>query len=417
MQVYKFGGASVKNANAVRNVLKIIKLEKNKLVVVVSAMGKTTNALERLLKQYLYSKIYFEELNLVYNFHFDIIKKLFAENDLIFQKVEKIFDKLKLKLKKTPTNNYDKEYDEIISYGEIISTTIISEYLRINGVKNELLFAQEIIKTDSNFRAAKVDFELTTKNFQQKINFTETPIYILQGFISSDKNNNPTTLGREGSDYTAAIVANILGAKELTLWKDVDGIYNADPKLIEDVTKLEEISFREATELAFFGAKVIHSKTAKPLMNKGIKLSVRSFIDYDKPGTTVGNFDKKINPQIPILIFKDNQILLTISAKEFEFISERIFEKIFSILNKYKVKINLMQNSALNLSLCFDYNPNTMEKLFCEIGEEFNYKYNNDLTLITIRHYTENTIKKLTENKKIKLEQKSRINAFYLVEN
>ncbi|MBN2892145.1 MAG: aspartate kinase [Bacteroidales bacterium] len=417
MQVYKFGGASVKSADAVRNALNIISLCDDNLVLIVSAMGKTTNALEELLGKYYSGKEFKNAFKTVFEYHFEIINLLFDPKSSVFETVNLIFNKLKEKLESPVSENYDKEYDEIVSVGEILSTTIVSYYLNENNITNKLLDAREIVETDSNFRAAKVDFEKTAINLKTTVNFNEYKVYIIQGFIASDENNSPTTLGREGSDYTAAIVANILSASELTLWKDVDGIYNADPKLIDNVIKLNEISFREATELAYFGAKVIHSKTAKPLMNKGIKLTVRSFLNYDSAGTTVGDFEAKISPLVPIFIFKNNQVLLTISAKEFEFIDERIFERIFSILNKFKIKINLMQNSALNLSICFDYNPNDFNKFLSAVGEEFNYKYNQDLTLITIRHYTEETIQKLTKGKQIKLEQKSRINAFYLVEN
>ncbi len=416
MIVYKFGGASVKCAEAVRNVLKIIKLCDSELVVVVSAMGKMTNAFEKLLNNYFQKEKYANEFDFIKKYHFKIAKELFKDHKIL-QKIEKLFDSLEKKLEAPVSENYDKEYDEIIRYGELLSSLIISEFLNNNGVENELLFANEIIKTDSHFRDAKVDIVLTTSKLKEKIDFNKKKIYILQGFIASNENNEPTTLGREGSDYTAAIVANICNATELTLWKDVAGIYNADPKLVNDAIKLEKISFREASELAYFGAKVIHQKTAKPLMLKDITLKIRSFQDYNETGTLVANFANKIEPLVPISIIKKNQILLTISSKEFEFINEKIIERIFSILNKFKIKINLMQNSALNLSLCFDQSPNSINNLLQEIDAEFNYKYNTDLTLVTIRYYDKKTIETLTQNKKIKLEQKNRINAFYLLEN
>lgn len=416
MKVYKFGGASVNSSDGIRNVLKIIDLCEDKLMIIISAMGKMTNAFEVLLKKYLSKSEYFDEFDLIYRFHFDLIDELFEKNSEIFEKIENIFKKLEEKLSLPFSDNFDKEYDEIISIGEIISTNIVSEFLNENNVKNKWLDARKLIKTDSNFRSAKVDFEQTSINIKSAINSNSDKIFITQGFIASDSKNRTTTLGREGSDYSAAIFANILESDELTLWKDVEGIFNADPNLLDDVIKFNKISFREATELAYFGAKIIHSKTAKPLMNKGIKLIVRSFVDNEKEGTTVADFKQKISPLVPILIFKNKQILLTISSKEFEFINEYIFEKIFSILNKFNVKINLMQNSALNLSLCFDYTPNNFDSFLKSIEENFNYKYNKNLTLITIRHYNEETIQKITKDKNIKLEQKNNLNAFYLVE-
>ena len=417
MQVYKFGGASVKSAATIRNLLNIIKLCDDNLVVIVSAMGKMTNAFEILLEKYLCKKEYISDFDKIISFHQKIIKHLFNENSKIHLIIQNIFSELNKILSIPATDNFDKNYDTIVSFGEILSTNIVSVFLNENHIENQWLDARKLIKTDSNFRNAKVDFQLTETNLKKAVDFNNKKIFLTQGFISSDKNNKTTTLGREGSDYTAAIIANILNAEKLTLWKDVEGIYNADPKLISNATKLEKISFREATELAYFGAKIIHPKTSKPLKNKNIKLVIRSFINYKKTGTIVDNFSQKISPLIPIIIYKHNQILLTISSKEFDFIDEYVFEKIFSILNKYKIKINLMQNSALNLSLCFDYNQNNFVNFLSTIDESFNYKYNKNLTLITIRHYTNDVIEKEIKKKIIKLEQKNNVNTFYLIES
>jgi len=416
MKVYKFGGASVKSADAVRNTLNIISLNDEKLVIIISAMGKMTNAFETLVSKYFKTKNYNEEFELIYNFHLDICKNLFSEKSEIYPKINNIFDELKQILSQKPNNDFDKEYDKIVCFGEIISTMIVSEFLTENNINNTWVDARKIIKTDSNFRAASVNFEETDKMLSNVINFSKSNIFIIQGFIGSNKNNLTTTLGREGSDYTAAVVANLMNAESLTLWKDVAGVYNADPKLIENVTKIEKLSFREATELAYFGAKIIHPKTAKPLMQKNINLIIKSFLDYNQNGTIVGDFKQKIEPNIPVYIVSPNQILITIMTNDFDFVDEGLYEKIYNIFNNYKTKINLMQNSALTLTICFDYNHNNFEELITNLKTNFSIRYNENLTLITIRHYTDESIKTTIKNKKIYLEQKNRLNAFYLVE-
>ncbi len=416
MKVFKFGGASVKNADAVRNTLNIISLNDDYLVIIISAMGKMTNALEILVSNYFKMKNYDNDLELVCNFHFDICKSLFTEKSVIFSKLNLIFDELKQILLQKPSNDFDKEYDKIICFGEIISTVIVSQFLNENNVTNTWLDARKIIKTDNNYRAASVNFEKTQKFLINEINFEITKIFITQGFIGSDNNNYTTTLGREGSDYTAAVVANLMNAESLTLWKDVAGIYNADPKLIENVTKIKKLSFREATELAYFGAKIIHPKTAKPLMQKNINLNIKSFLNYNETGSVVGDFKQKIEPNTPVYIVSPNQILLTIMTNDFDFVDEGLYEKTYNIFNQFKTKINLMQNSALTLTICFDYNHNNFNELILTLKNNFSIRYNENLTLITIRHYTEESIKSTIKSKKIYLEQKNRLNAFFLVE-
>lgn len=417
MNVYKFGGASVRSAEAVRNLLRIISKNDENLFIVISAMDKMTNELEILLNKFFNNQFYDEQLQKIYSFHLNIISQLFNSESDIYNILKNNIDELKNLLVESNKQNYDKTYDSIVSYGEILSTLIISNYLNVNGIKNKWLDAREIISTDDNFRQASVNFEDTSKNINNVLNISDHKIFVLQGFIGSTKNGETTTLGREGSDYTASVIANITNAHSLTLWKDVAGIFNADPKLINNVTKLEKISYREATELAFFGAKIIHPKTAKPLMEKNIELSIRSFTDVSKKGTSVGNFDFKISPVVPIFIYNSNQMLITLSDPDFQFISEDFFEKVFSIFKKFKVRINLFQNSALNLSLCFDNNKNNFEPLFSELEMYFNAKFNQNLTLITIRHFSEDTINKTIENKKILMQQRNRLNAFFLVED
>ena len=417
MIVYKFGGASVKSAETIRNLLKIIRLQNKNLFIIVSAMHKTTNELEGLLNRYFTNENMQGQFGKIYKFHFEIMNDLFTNKSPIWIEINNIFNQLKKLLKEKKSYDYDEMYDKIVPFGEIISTTIISTYLQENGIDNLWLDARDLIITDNNHRAANVDFNATRNKLTNITNFTKNKIFITQGFIGATNNGTPTTLGREGSDYTAAIIANILDAQSLTLWKDVEGIYNADPNKNPNAIKLEKISYREATELAYFGAKIIHPKTAKPLMNKGIPIVIRSFLNIEKKGTIVGNFDEKISPVIPIFIENKNQVLFTISAFNFEFINEKMLERIFKIFNQFKIKINLLQNSALNLSLCFDYNPNNFESLVAEIKKYFNTKYNKNLTLLTIRHFTEKSIKETIANKKILMEQKNRVNAFFVIDD
>lgn len=414
MKVYKFGGASIKSAVAIKNIANILLYESSDLMLVISAIDKTTNALEKLLLKYFNHQNFDDEFNFIYNFHFQIINNLFNNNDNFFINFKKITDSLYKYLCTKSSDNFDKEYDTIVSFGEIMSTHIISAYLNKINIKNKWIDARKIIKTNSNFRAADIDFNATIKRIKENIDFKEHKIFITQGFIGSDNKQITTTLGREGSDYTASVIANLLNAKNLTLWKDVAGIFNADPKLKTSATKIEKISYREATELAYFGAKIIHQKTAKPLIDKNIPLTIRSFNNLNETGTTVSNFNYKIFPIVPIYIFNKNQTLITISSNNF--VNEYLFEKVFSTFRKFKTKINLFQNSALNLSLCFDYNPNNFENLLIKLKENFKVRYNSGLTLLTIRHYNEETIKKCTLNKKILLEQKNRVNAFFLIE-
>jgi len=417
MIVYKFGGASVKSAETIRNLLKIIRLQNKNLFIIVSAMHKTTNELEELLNRYFTNENMQGQFGKIYKFHFEIMNDLFTNKSPIWIDSNNIFNQLKKLLKEKKSYDYDEMYDRIVPFGEIISTTIISTYLQENCIDNLWIDARDLIITDNNHRFANVDFNATRNKLTNITNFTKNKIFITQGFIGATNNGTPTTLGREGSDYTAAIIANILDAQSLTLWKDVEGIYNADPNKNPNAIKLEKISYREATELAYFGAKIIHPKTAKPLMNKGIPIVIRSFLNIEKKGTIVGNFDEKISPVIPIFIENKNQVLFTISAFNFEFINEKMLERIFKIFNQFKIKINLLQNSALNLSLCFDYNPNNFESLVAEINKYFNTKYNKNLTLLTIRHFTEKSIKETIANKKILMEQKNRVNAFFVIDD
>lgn len=415
MEIFKFGGASVKNADAIVNIHNIIKKHNDSLFIVISAMDKITNAFEEVLDDYFDNKEkeYDLKLNKIKSFHLSIIENLFDNPDEISHKIDTIFKEIINILKNKRLKNYHKTYDTIVPYGELLSTIIISEYLNNSGIKNKWLDARKIITTDSNFRKANVNFQLTSQKIQHYID-NKTQIYITQGFIGADQKNNTTTLGREGSDYSAAIFANLLDAKSLTLWKDVAGIYNADPKMMKQTQKIDQISYYEATELAYFGTKIIHPKTVKPLIDKNIKLYIKSFSNPDLQGTTVANFNFKIKPVMPIYIFNKNQTLVTVRMKEFDFISEKFFERIFRIFYNYKVKINLIQNSALTISLCFDHSEVVFDKLLSELKQYFEVRHNKGLTLLTVRHYDEKILNEMLKGKKIFLEQKNRLNAFYL---
>ncbi|MCX6230824.1 MAG: aspartate kinase [Bacteroidetes bacterium] len=417
MKVFKFGGASVNSADAVKNVAEILKnYKEEKLLIVISAMGKTTNALERLCQAYLDKTTDCHDIfEGIYNYHFQIINALFSDkNHEIFEEINSIFKELNIKIKSHPSENYDFEYDQIVSTGELLSTKIISFYLNSSGIKNTWLNACDIIKTDNTYREGKVDWQecmhktnrLLIPIFEDK--FSPVSFVITQGFVGSSPDEHPITLGREGSDYSAAIFAYNLNATEMIIWKDVPGVLNADPKYFEDTHKLDKISYTEAIELAYYGASIIHPKTIKPLQNKNIPLKIKSFIHPEEEGTIISDIDQA-EGLIPSFIFKKNQCLVSISPRDFSFIAEENLSSIFGILAKIGIKINLMQNSAISFSICIDENNNKFELLISELKKDYKVKYNQNLELITIRHYDQQTIDKLVNGREIKLEQKSRL--------
>lgn len=412
MQVFKFGGASVKNAEAVRNMAQILKLQNEKILIVVSAMDKITNALEKLFSAHLGSLSITEDFEIIKNFHLKIIKDLFDDKTEVLQHIEIEFERLENFLNNNKSKDFDFVYDQIVSFGEIFSTIIISHYLNSIGVKNIFLDARQIIFTDDNYRYASILNEVSQKNLQKNVTFEDCKFYIIQGFIGTDQKGYTTTLGREGSDYSAATFANLLDAQNLTLWKDVAGIYNADPKIFPNAVKLNIISYREATELAYFGAKIIHPKTARPLMLKNIPLYIRSFKNPSENGTNVENVSDPISPLVPIYIFNPNQVLITIYNDDF--IDENLYEQIYSTFKKFKTKINLVQNSALNLSVCFDFNSNNFNQLIEELKIRFQIRYNTELTLLNVRHYQNLENLDFLNDKQVLMEQKSRLNAMFL---
>jgi aspartate kinase len=410
MIVYKFGGASVKDARAVKNVASIIKEgEDAPMVVVISAMGKTTNALESLLDSFFYKKEdAIEKLNLIKEFHFGIAEELFDKNHAIFQELHNVFVEVEWQLEDEPIGTYDFEYDQMVGIGEQLSTKLVSAYLTQVGIHNKWLDARSLIRTDNSYRRAIVDWQVTEDQIQDLIvkHLKESDIVITQGFVGSTSENFSSTLGREGSDFSAAIIAACTNAKEVFIWKDVDGMLNADPKYFEKTIKLNNISYREAIELAYFGASIIHPKTIKPLQNKGIPLRIKSFVNPEYKGTII-NSDFASDTLIPSYIHKPNQRLISISAKDFSFITEGNLSEIYACFSKHGIAISLMQNSAISFSVCVDEDPK-LELLIAELKTNFKVVYNKDLTLLTIRHYSEDLIHELIAKKKVLLEQKSR---------
>lgn len=418
MDVFKFGGASVNSAEGVQNFFKIVQSYKNESLIVVSAMGKTTNALEQIVDNFFHKKIdlvqkQFEEVKA---YHFEIIEPLFSKNDSAsFEKIEVLFNELNSYLKKPASLNYEFEYDQIVAYGELLSTTIISEYLRLKGVKNKWVDIRRYLKTNDTFSEAKIDWELSRQLIPKAFTFNDTFIYITQGFIGGTSSNLTTTLGREGSDYTAAILANILDAEEVSILKDVPGVMNADPKWLPDAKQLKRISYQEAIELAFFGAKVIHPKTIQPIREKNIPMFVRSFINFNEQGTMVSTAPIEKNVKIPIFIQKKDQILISIRPKNYSFVIEENLGPIFSIIAKHRLKVNLTQNSAISFSLCVD-NSKNIDKLIETLKTNYEVRYNDSLELITIRHYDTDSVNRMTEGRNVLLEQKSRDTAQYVLE-
>lgn len=405
MRIFKFGGASVKDAEGVKNLVNVLQTVgyKNTLVV-VSAMGKTTNALEEVITHYFDAK---KELNSsiqeVTKYHNAILLGLFEnENHPVFKEISNIFKDLKTFLNANKSPDYNFVYDQVVGYGELASTTIISHYLNKVGLNNNWLDVRSFIKTDNYYRNAKVNWPLTqdyiTKNVDKSI------LNITQGFLGSDANNFTTTLGREGSDYTAAIFAYCLNADSVTIWKDVPGVLNADPRHFENAQLINKISYREAIELAFYGASVIHPKTLQPLQRKEIPLYVKSFIHPENDGTCVSK-GTKIEPEIPCFIVKKNQVLISLSSLDFSYIVEDNISHIFSLLHQYKMKVDVIQNSAISFSVCVDNMYQNLDKLLHHLKAKFNVTCHENVSLYTIRHYNSNTIKQLENQKTVLLKQ------------
>lgn len=413
MRVFKFGGASVKDAPGVQNVVHVLEqMGHENTLVVVSAMGKTTNAMESLVAAYFEYKNtknktpLNEALQLLTDFHLDISRDLFEnESAPVFSKIQSLLAEINGFLAWNKSPNYNFVYDQLVGYGELLSSTIISAYLSKSGIANTWLDVRSCIKTDDQYRDAQVDWEQTAA--QTKAIVKKDTLYITQGFIGADDNNFTTTLGREGSDYTAAILAYCLNANSVTIWKDVPGVLNADPRVFKETTLLENISYTEAIELAFYGASVIHPKTLQPLQRKEIPLLVKSFLDPKAAGTTVGK-GVGIQPQVPCFIVKKDQVLLKLSSLDFSFIVEDSIGALFQLLHQYRMKVDLIQNSAISFSVCVDNRFNRLEELLPILKKQFKISCQTGVSLYTIRHFNSQALQQLQNGHEILLEQRAK---------
>ena len=404
MKVFKFGGASVKDAESVKNVAKVLETQGfEKCLLVVSAMGKTTNALEKVMEYYFKKEDFQNEIEKIKQSHLEITKGLFEENHSIFNEVALFFDDLEAFLRRNKSPNYNFVYDQVVSCGELISSKILSDYLNVIGFSNSWLDARDYIKTDDSYREGVVNWQETEANISK---LGKEQSYVTQGFIGSEDNNFTVTLGREGSDYSAAIFAYCLNADAMTIWKDVPGVMTGDPRKFENVTLLSNISYEEAIEMAYYGASVIHPKTLQPLKQKNIPFYVKSFVEPMKPGTKVGISDKNQSEESYIL--KENQVLMNISTRDFSFIAEDHISQIFNLLAKYKVKVSLLQKSAISLALCLEDKFGKIDVVHEELNQKFNTDLVKNVSLYTVRNANLDELSKIYENKKVLLEQISK---------
>ncbi len=406
MRVFKFGGASVKDADAVKNVYKVLQqVGHEKTLVVISAMGKTTNAMEAVVNAYFEDKTSVATvIQEVISFHNNILADLFEnKNHEIHTKVKTLFDEVQGFLVWNKSPHYNFVYDQVVGYGELVSTTIVSAYLNEVGLKNNWVDVRELIKTDDSYRDTTVDWEKTQEKVTETID--RKVLNITQGFLGSDNNNFTTTLGREGSDYTAAILAYCVNATSVTIWKDVPGVLNADPRYFKETQLLNNISYREAIELAFYGASVIHPKTLQPLQRKEIPLHVKSFVNPLDKGTTVGK-GVGIEPKVPCFIVKKNQVLMKLSSLDFSFIVEDSISELFKMFHEYKMKVDLIQNSAISFSVCVDNKFGRLDELLSNLKSRFKVKCQEDVSLYTIRHFNSEAINKLLNGHEVLLEQR-----------
>jgi aspartate kinase len=408
MRIFKFGGASVKDAEGIRNVHSVLQtVGFEDVLLVISAMGKTTNALEVVIKNYFDKSPELQSsIQEVKKYHNQILLDLFEDDkNAVFKDVNSLFSELDHFISQNKSPNYNFVYDQIVSFGELISTTIISHYMGFMGLKTQWIDVRNLIKTDNNYRDANLDWETTQKLISK--NVKKKTLNVTQGFLGSDENNFTTTLGREGSDYTAAIFAYCLNAESVTIWKDVPGVMNADPRYFENARLLNQISYREAIELAFYGATVIHPKTLQPLQKKEIPLFVKSFINPTLPGTSVSK-GADLDPHLPCFILKKNQLLLSLSSIDFSFIMEENISEIFALLHQYKMKVSLIQNSAISFSVCIDDKFGNFNALKSILSKKFKISYNENVSLFTIRHFDEKAAEIVEKNKVVLLKQVSR---------
>lgn len=403
MKIFKFGGASVKDAESVKNVAFVLESQGfENCLLVVSAMGKTTNALEKVVEAYFEDQNYQQEIEKVKEVHLEISTGLFSENHPVFSEISHFFDEMESFLGRNKSPNYNFVYDQVVSCGEMISSKILSAYLNDIQFQNTWLDAREFVKTDSFYREGNVNWPETEKKI---MSLQQSICFVTQGFIGSDENNFTVTLGREGSDYSAAIFAYCMNAESMTIWKDVPGVMTGDPRKFENVSLISEISYEEAIEMAYYGASVIHPKTLQPLKQKNIPFYVKSFVEPNEPGTKVGNlanFEKKES-----FILKENQILLRISTRDFSFIAEDHLSQIFAALANEKIKISLMQNTAISLELCLEDKYGNIDKLNAWLQKDFKTEILKNVSLYTIRNANLEDLKKFYLDKNLLMEQSS----------
>jgi len=422
MKIFKFGGGILHSAAAVKKIPEIIGMFPGEpLVIVVSAFGKTTNAFEELISaRFNGDRETRDIIGKIREYHAEIMKGIFQSSvDPVYSETRVIWDDLNKTIRRDSPKSFSEFYDQVICYGELLSSKIVSHTLAVAGLDNTWVDVRRILKTDSAFREAAVDWAASQANADREIrpllekNGGKIPLIVTQGFIGSDQQGRSTSLGREGSDYTASIFASLLDASEVIVWKDVPGILNADPRHFRPTIKLDQISYAEATELAYYGAKVIHPKTVKPLQNKGIPLQVRSFVDPLTPGTLIHAGAEPESP-IPSFIFKTDQVLMSVSTRDLSFINEKVFNDVFALLSSFSIHMNIIQNSALTLSFCIDNHPN-IKDLIAGLQENYSVRYNQGLELITIRHFNEKAADLVLQGKQVLLEQHNRTVVQYVV--
>lgn len=406
----------LKDAEGLPGLLPILKKTKDPMVVVVSAFGKTTNALEKVAGSYYRGTGDTESLlSAVRDFHMDIIHPLFPDRTHeVYKQVSNLFGRLELITDEPPLGGFDLMYDQIVSFGELLSSRVVSAWLSLNGITNEWQDIRECLLTDSCYRDGKIEWEISAERVRDTFRFDEKRMWVTQGFIGATNDGLTVTLGREGSDYTAAVLANMLDAERVVIWKDVPGVLNADPRWMDTREKLDEISYLEAVELSYYGAQVIHPKTIKPLENKKIPLYVKPFLDPSAPGTLIHEINRKMD-LVPVFIRKENQVLITVLPRDYSFVVEESLGNIFGLFNRYRLKVNLVQSSAISISLCVDSREEKLEKVMNSLQEEFNVKYNTGLELITIRHYTPEAIRRVLDGKTVMIEQRTRNTVYFVL--
>ncbi|HDP76421.1 MAG TPA: aspartate kinase [Bacteroidales bacterium] len=420
MRVFKFGGASVKSAGAVRNLANIVKrFSTENLVIVVSAMAKTTNALEEVLMHWMNADLTAmeEKLKEIEQFHLNEAMGLVEgnPNQMLITELQVLFNQLENQLSQAPTKGYDYHYDQVVSYGELFSTRIINHYLNSIGIANTLVDARQCLRSDTSYREGVIDESTSRLLCQREFDFSLANIFLTQGFIAGTERGTTTTLGREGSDYTAAILANLLDAQDVTIWKDVAGVLSADPKIFSNAVKINFVSYQEAIELAYCGAQVIHPKTIKPLQNKKIPLFVKSFMDPEAQGTIIAHSDTPVKLP-PVLVLKRNQLLITLTPRDFSFVIEDCLSKIFALLYKHRIKVNMVNNSAISFTVCVDNDKLRLGDALEEMKHEFVVRYNSNLDLLTIRHYTPEIIEDFIGNRVVYLQQRTRSTARFVMD-